>query len=144
MSKARLRRINRLRRLGATRLSLLFEAAGTLAAVSLALRALPFKRVIRMGSVTLRPRLQSASGNDCVWAVEAAARRMPWRTVCIQQGIAAQRMLRRRGIDAVLHYGIANRPDQTKLEAHVWVTVDGKALIGGAEASGFAPVAAYP
>ena len=144
MPKTPPNRIRRLRKLDANRLSLLAEAAGTLAAVSFALHVLPFKRVIRMGSVALGQGLSSASGDRCIWAVEAAARRVPWRTVCIQQGIAAQRMLRRRGIDAVLHYGIANNGEGGKLAAHVWVVADGRALIGGAQAPNFAPVAAYP
>ena len=143
MTRARPNRISKAHKLGRQRLLLLAEAAGTLAAVSFALRVLPFKRAIRMGSVRLANR-EPTSAHECIWAVEAAARRAPWRAVCIQQGLAAQRMLRRRGIDAVLHYGIANRGDQAKLEAHVWVTVGATALIGGAEAPEFEPVAAYP
>ena len=144
MARARPSRIRKAHGLSRQRLLLLAEAAGTLAAVSFALHALPFKRVIRMGSVRLANRSPTATAHDCVWAVEAAARRVPWRAVCIQQGIAAQRMLRRRGIDAVLHYGIASRGAAAKLEAHVWVTVEGRPVIGGEEARGFAPVAAYP
>jgi hypothetical protein len=70
--------------------------------------------------------------------VEAAARRLPWRTACIQKGLAVQRMLRSSGIDAVLHYGARHRPVTGKLEAHVWVTVDGRAVAGGEE------IASYP
>jgi hypothetical protein len=79
-----------------------------------------------------------------VSAIETAARRLPWRVVCIQKGIAAQRMLRRRGLDAVLHYGIGNDRDRDRLDAHVWVSVDGAPVIGGEEARAFAPVAAFP
>ena len=143
MSKATPHLVGRLRRLGRDRTFLLLEAAGTLAAVSLALHLLSFKRVIRLGSVALRGQ-SSASADHCIWAVETAARHVPWRVVCIQQGIAAQRMLRRRGVDAILHYGISNRRKIERLEAHVWVTVEGEMLIGGAEAPNFAPVAAYP
>ena len=117
----------------------------TLAAVAAALRVLAFKRAIRLGAVALHGRpTASDSIADCIWAVEAAARRVPWRSVCIQNGIAAQWMLRRRGIDAVLRYGIANERSPHRLEAHVWVTVDGEPVIGGAEARSFAPVAAFP
>jgi hypothetical protein len=53
-------------------------------------------------------------------------------------------MLRKRGIDARLHYGARTVPHSGELEAHVWVTVGREAVIGGAEAANFAEVAGYP
>lgn len=120
------------------------EAVVTLMAVSLALQLLPFRRAIRFGSVGLGERRQEVSVVDIVWAVEAAARRLPWRVVCLHKGLAAQRLLRSAGIDALLNYGIRNEKPADKLEAHVWVTVRGQAVIGGDEATGFARVATYP
>lgn len=134
---------DRFRRLGRERQSLLIEAAFELAAASAAVALLPFRRSIVRGSTPLAGRQRISSVESLIWAVEAAARRLPWRTMCIEQGLAAQRMLRRRGIDARLHYGARNR-DFGKLEAHVWVTVDQVAVIGGAEAPGFAEIATYP
>jgi hypothetical protein len=64
--------------------------------------------------------------------------------MCIEKGLTVQRMLRAAGADAVLHYGARHHPDTRKLQAHVWVTVGGKAVIGGEEAPEFAPVAVYP
>jgi hypothetical protein len=64
--------------------------------------------------------------------------------LCIEQGLAAQRMLRRGGRDALLHYGARQNPASGRLEAHVWVSVDERTVIGGEEAPGFAAVAAYP
>jgi len=113
----------------------------TIASAAVAL--LPFKRAVRLGAVPLGPR-RSIEIDDCTWAIEAAARRLPWRTVCIEKGIALQRLLRSRGIDAILHYGARHHPDSGKLEAHVWVSAGGKAVIGGEEAAGFVEVAAYP
>lgn len=84
------------------------------------------------------------TAEECVWAVEAIARRLPWRTVCIQKGLAVQRLLRSSGVDAILHYGARRAPDSGELEAHVWVTVAGEAVIGGEEAVGFAEIAAFP
>lgn len=77
------------------------------------------------------------------WAVQAAARRAPFRAVCLQQGLAAQAMLRRRGVPAVLHYGAAPHPEKG-LQAHVWVTAGGLPVIGVEEAAGFAEVARFP
>src|SRR4051794_2335412 len=137
--------LTRFRRLGRERQLLLIEATYELALASAVVAVLPFRRAIVWGSFPVRtPNGRPATVESLTWAVEAAARRLPWRTVCIEQGLAAQRMLRRRGIDARLHYGARNQASTGKLEAHVWVTVDKIAVIGGDEAAGFAEIATYP
>jgi hypothetical protein len=143
MQKARTNPIVRLQRLNPAQRRLLIRACVVLSAAAAAVALLPFRRAIRFGCVPQRPgsRVEIA---DCVWAIEAAARRLPWRTLCIEQGLAAQRMLRRAGCDAVLHYGARQNRASGQLEAHVWVSVDDRTVIGGEEASGFAHVAAYP
>jgi hypothetical protein len=55
-----------------------------------------------------------------------------------------QRLLRRGGVDARLHYGARGNGGAGNLEAHVWVSVGGRILIGGDEAAGFAELAVYP
>ena len=134
--------IVRFHRLDPTRRRLLARACVTLSAASAMVALLPFRRAVRFGCVPLgKPALDA---DQCIWAIEAAARRLPWRAMCIEQGLAVQRMLRQGGIEAVLHYGIRQQPPSGKLEAHVWVSVDGRPIIGGAEAPGFAEVATYP
>jgi hypothetical protein len=134
--------VKRLRRLGGERRRLLLRSVCLLGCASAGVALLPFRVAIRFGCVRLGH--QAISTADCVWAVEAAARRLPWRTMCIEKGLVVQRMLRRAGIDAALHYGARHRPDSRKLEAHVWVMVAGRAVIGGEEARGFAEIASYP
>jgi hypothetical protein len=134
--------IARVRRLSGQQMRLLLRAAGLLGIASAAVALLPFRVAVRFGSVKLGD--GRAPPDEYVWAVEAVSRRLPWRTVCIEKGLTVQRMLRSRGVEAVLHYGARHHPDSGKLEAHVWVTVDGRAIIGGAEAADFAPIAAYP
>ena len=75
--------------------------------------------------------------------VESVGNRVHFRAVCIEQGAAAQRMLRRRGFDAILHYGIG-KSEQGALVAHVWVTLGGNDVVGGSEAHRFAEVAQFP
>ena len=133
----------RFSRLGRGRRHLIARATMCLAMASAALAVLPFRRAIRFGSIPISNRGRDAI-EDCLWAVEAAARRVPWRAMCIEKGLAAQRLLRRSGMDALLHYGIRHHPESGKLEAHVWVTVDGRSVIGGDQAAGFAEVAGYP
>lgn len=134
--------LSRFHRFGRERRGLLIEAASALALACAAVAFLPFRRAIRLGSVAPEPR-RSGSVSDCAWAVEAAARRLPLRAVCIQKGLALQRMLRRRGFDARLHYGARNEPPG-KLHAHVWVSVEGDVVMGGSERPDFAELAVFP
>ena len=145
--------LSRFHRFGRERRGLLIEAASALALACAAVAFLPFRRAIRLGSVAPEPR-RSGSVSDCAWAVEAAARRLPLRAVCIQKGLALravciqkglalQRMLRRRGFDALLHYGARNEPPG-KLHAHVWVSVEGDVVMGGNERPDFAEIAVFP
>ena len=142
MSKRSL--VSRWARLGRRRQALLAEALLAIAAASAAIRFRAFKRAIRMGSLPLTE--QPAAGEitgDVRWAVETAARNVPWRAMCIQQGLALQWMLRRRGVDARLHYGIG-RDEIGELQAHVWVAAGDSVVIGSDEAPRFKCVATYP
>ena len=136
--------VSRWARLSRRRQWLLLEALAAIGAASAAVRLVAFKRAIRIGSLRLPS--QAAAGDiteDVRWAVEAAARNVPWRAMCIQQGLALQWMLRRRGVDARLHYGIA-RDETGELQAHVWVAAGESVVIGGAEAPRFKCVATFP
>jgi hypothetical protein len=120
------------------------EALIALVGASLAIRVLPF---VRVGDMASRPLGTRAAEQDflpkVVWAVTAWAERVPWRAVCFQKGLAAQMMLRRRGVDSTLYFGAARRPE-TGLEAHVWVKVGEIDVIGGEEAPDFAVLASFP
>jgi hypothetical protein len=63
--------------------------------------------------------------------------------MCFEQGLAAQFMLRRRGVPSVLYYGAA-LDDQDGLSAHVWVRDGDVDIIGGEIASQFAVLATFP
>lgn len=139
------RMVMRFVRLGWHRQAMLAEALAAIAAASIAVRFLSFERAVRLGSRRLA-RSRPDSGDICRearWSVVAMASRVPWRAVCFQQGLALQWMLRRRGIDARLHYGIG-RSGTGDLGAHVWIAAGGTILIGGEEAPNFRAVAVYP
>jgi hypothetical protein len=70
--------------------------------------------------------------------VGAGAARLPWHPSCLRQALAAQRMLRRRGIPSRLHLGVIAGG-----EAHAWVTVGDRAVIGGGGSDRFVPLAAF-
>jgi hypothetical protein len=120
------------------------EAFATLLAASLIVRFLPFRRI---AAIARRPVTAPAPGDPAAtvaivaWAVDAAARRARFRAVCIERGLTAQAMLRRRGIVATLHYGVARRAGD--LTAHVWVRWRGRDVVGGAESADFREMAVF-
>jgi hypothetical protein len=127
---------------------LLAEAAGALVLASVAIRMLPFRRVVRAaGSGSPAEATAADAGAADIrrvkWAVEASARYLPLKLVCFQKGLAVHKLLQRRGVATSLHYGVAQDPDQG-LAAHVWVTHRGQPIIGGEEASRFTCLATFP
>ena len=75
------------------------------------------------------------------WIVAAVARRVPFRAVCLQQAMAASRMLRRRAISAEVRLGV--NPDAVRrgvesrgqgrnlpASAHAWVVCQGRVIVG--------------
>ena len=127
---------------------LLLEAAFWLAVATFAIATLPFGYLGRLAVFPVRgqaplqqTRLAQARRVRC--AIISCARRLPWRAKCFQQGLAAQFMLRRRGIPSVLYYGAA--PDDRRgLSAHVWVRDCDVDVIGGEIASRYAVLMTFP
>ncbi len=124
---------------------LLVGATLVLAIVSAGVLLLPFRRAIILGSRARGARRGAGpiEARQIAWSVQRVAAAVPWRAVCLQQGLAAQWLLRRHGFDARLHYGIG-KDQRGGLAAHVWVTVDDTVLIGAEGSSAFAEVAVYP
>jgi hypothetical protein len=85
--------------------------------------------------------------SDVGWAIRAAAARVPWRSVCLPQAIAAQHMLRRRSISARAVVGARRSESESEsdkpIDLHVWVIVGGRVVVGGGGHTTFAPVVAY-
>lgn len=85
---------------------------------------------------------QRAVAVEVSWAVQAVARHSPVAFVCLPQAIAAQRMLRRRGIASTLYLGVApDRADPALLQAHAWLRAGDKILTGELEAIRHRPLA---
>ena len=111
---------------------LLVEAGAAMVVASLAVRLAPFRSLAeRLGRGGANS--AAADAETAYWlrrAVMAWARRLPWRTLCFEQGLTAFALLRRRGLAATLHYGAATI--EGELKAHVWVT-SGKGEVVGCE-----------
>lgn len=119
------------------------EATAFLAVARLAVMALPFRLLApRLG--VAHAETPTVPSRDAVplrvsWAVGAAARRVPWRSECLEQAIAAKAMLRRRGIASTLYLGMSRSP----VAAHAWLRVGDVNVTGGRDVARYAVVASF-
>lgn len=116
------------------------EALAELARAKLLIHGLPFRRLApSFGRPQAETPAAIAPADRAVavkisWAVQAAARHVPLGFVCLPQAVAAQRMLRRRGLATTLYLGVA--PDRARPEsitAHAWLRAGDKIVTGEGE-----------
>lgn len=123
------------------------EAAFWLVFAKLALRVMPFARLAPLFEKPTRgPECAGTARTQTIIAVRRAifrsARHLPGCYVCFPRGIAAQAMLRRRGISTTLIYGAATLPDQG-LTGHVWVMDGDDGVIGHMKADEYRVLVRY-
>lgn len=122
--------------------------------VALALKLMPFRRMVHWGSFlhgelpsgkqSSLPARHPGSPGQIGHAVQRAARHLPFNLQCLPQALAAQWMLRRRGIASTLHFGMAKDPGgERAMLAHAWLTVSGLGVVGIAASRGFTEVARF-
>lgn len=134
--------------------ALLLEAIVWLALARVALVLFPFRVVAAHLGEVCKPavaagRLDPSGGDPAEaeiaravgWSVRLMASKAPFRAVCLQQGVAAKMMLRRRGIPSALHFGVA--PNVTGLEAHAWLDTSGAKVTGYPVANTFTELACW-
>lgn len=156
---ARLRSIRRLLRrfgqIGNRRRALLVEAVAWLLLARLALIVIPFPRLARYLGTFMPPAdaraaqarweclpAQAPLAEEIGWAVTRSARYVPFKAVCLPQAIAARVMLKRRGVESVLHFGAAKGREKP-LDAHAWLDAAGVEVTGYPVAEGFAEIACF-
>jgi hypothetical protein len=147
-----------------TELLLAAEAMLLLASFRVCLVVVPVRRIIRM--ITRGPAVDGNNGEVGMgaseaqeknaaeraaeeqsveiarrvrWAVEAVARRSPIAFVCFPQTLAGYTMLRRRGVQSTMIYGVA-RSAGGELIAHTWLMVGERCVLGGEGAGEFTAV----
>lgn len=64
------------------------------------------------------------------WVIPRVAFRMPWRSDCLPQAMAAQRWLLARGIATSIVIGV-ERPDGASFNSHAWLLYGDRAVTGG-------------
>ncbi len=119
------------------------EAAITLILARIAVRFVPFSRIISWANKPPR-HINRFAINEVpriAWAVEKVAAR-PWmNALCLPQAMAAHAMLRRRGLASRLYLGVAR--ENGLLTAHAWVEIGNNKIVGGVESARYAHLAAF-
>lgn len=118
--------------------ALLAETLVALVISSLAIRLMSFPRLLRLA------RKQRSANRVAPLefthmlrrSIDAWSLRLPWRTLCFEQGLSAHWILGRHGFSSTLHYGAAHL--EGELAAHVWVKSRDLDVIGCENASDFA------
>jgi len=115
---------------------LLGEALIALAIARIAMVVLPFRRIAAwMGTPGAETPVTATAAEIRVaeeigWAVGVLARRVPWDGRCLAQAMAATGMLRRRGLEGTVTFGVC-RGQTTDLEAHAWLRFGSCMVTGG-------------
>jgi hypothetical protein len=131
---------------------LVAEASAALLAARLCSGLLPFRVLSRQLGGAVAPTIalpvadlseeEQATVRAVRWAVGAAAPWLPFRTLCLQQAIAARAMLARRGIGTVLRLGVTDAIG-AKLIAHAWLDAGALKVTGYPFDSAFVEVARF-
>ena len=122
------------------RLRLLIRAWWTVAWIRAAQVVVPHARLL---SFLERHRRSSAAEGPSPREVSRAVLRtsfwVPDGASCLPQALAVRYLLNRQGLDARLRFGVA-RAEEGAFQAHAWVELDGKILIGKQEADRYTPL----
>ena len=100
----------------------------TLALSRLVTWVLPFPVGRRLLVGKRRPDRPTVTGDQIRWAMHHAQRVIPGAT-CLPQAVAAEALLTRGGLPALLQIGVMKTPEG-KLLAHAWVESDGRIVVG--------------
>ena len=90
----------------------------------------------KLASVDTRSLVASGCGEPTpqgldriAFAIRAMGARVPWRSDCLVQALAAQHWLARRGYGSTIHIGV--KASEAPIDAHAWLKVGDRILIGG-------------
>lgn len=88
------------------------------------------------------PEREAKVARDIGWAVTRAANHVPFKAVCLPQAMAAHAMLRRRGVDSVMHFG-ARKSAEKPIDAHAWLDAAGVEVTGYPLQDGMTEIGAF-
>lgn len=68
-------------------------------------------------------------GQQIAKIINGVAWRLPFLSSCMVKALAAHQMLYKRGVPHTIHFGVYKLTHE-KMEAHAWLSINGKVLIG--------------
>lgn len=110
--------------------------------------AIENKGIQDIGTSLLRPQLTDLEGkkipHDKIIAgvINGLVARTPWKSTCLVKALAAHKMLKRRNISSRIHFGVKKSSDND-FEAHAWLSVGDKVIIGGENLEDFVELGSY-
>lgn len=114
----------------------LLLALCTVPAAWVALRLVPFRRLIREDEAEMpRPKKRTLRAFDrrICWAVEAVGHRLFRRRPCLVQALAGKWLLQRRGLSPRLQIGVQRT--QASIRAHAWLVFNQEIIVGGEDSA---------
>jgi len=119
------------------------EAAVGVFLAQLAVRFIPPARLFAWAERPPRRvrRFATDEARWIAWAVERVGGGARLNSACLPRALAAQAMLRRRGIPCRLCLGVAR--EGGGLLAHAWLEIGQDKIVGGPEADGFTRLAEF-
>ena len=132
-----MRRVHKVFQLSPGERVVLVQAWGLFLLVELALRILPFTRLLSLSrTVFLKQKSEPASGlvpsvSRLAWLVEVAGRYTPVRATCLKKALVLSWLLARRGTRTEVQIGVTRH--EGRLEAHAWLDYDGQVIFGHQE-----------
>ncbi|NQT91410.1 MAG: lasso peptide biosynthesis B2 protein [Lentisphaerae bacterium] len=127
---------------------LCLEAVARLATYRVAVLVLPFKRLWAWFGLTpvsndeADPSACTDLAREIGWTVRACAPHVPWECKCLVKAVTGYAMLRRRGIRATVHMGLA-KDEEAGLRAHAWLVCGNAGLIGSRESQNFTTISLF-
>ena len=142
--KSTIRRVHKVFQLSPGERAVLVQAWGLFLLVELALRILPFTRLLILSrKVFLKQKEKPAlavvpSDSRLAWLVEIAGRYTPVTATCLKKALVLSWLLGRRGTQAGVQIGVASHDGG--LKAHAWLDYDGQVILGHQEIEGYEPL----
>lgn len=115
---------------------MLAEALIALAVARMAMALIPFRRIAGWlgtpgaeSSATATPE-ELSQAEEIGWAVGVLGPRVPWDGRCLAQALAATGMLRRRGLEGTVTFGVREGAS-AGFDAHAWLRIGSCVVTGG-------------
>jgi hypothetical protein len=115
---------------------ILLEALIALLIARTAMAFIPFRRIATwLGtpgaeSPSATTAEETRIAKEIGWAVGVLGRRVPWDGRCLAQALAATAMLRRRGLEGTVSFGV-REGESAKFDAHAWLRLGSCIVTGG-------------